>query len=332
MIHSLEPFEQKPARILFPAVLGSMEQKTYEFVDSAGDQPLKIVNVEESETDIVLENAWYILKINKTNGSIVSLQIKQDANREPLSEPIETLAAPSNILEGFVDVMLSEPAWNISPTYRKTPLEPKTYSFEGANLVETGPVRWSVAITMKMNAEEDELGQATYIRKISMYADMEGIDLENDMDFHMNEITTKLFFTIAGKPQESIAEVSYGTISRFLRPTANHDKPRWENNMQDFLTIPANDGSFCFNILNEGKYGFDNIEGNKIGITMIRGPRYPDVPGSSWVNKERSVRQKQGKGKPSVSTDQGRHIIRLRLMPRAGAWESQKNRLCCSCI
>ena len=124
---SLEPFEQKPARILFPAVLGSMEQKTYEFVDSAGDQPLKIVNVEESETDIVLENAWYILKIDKTNGSIVSLQIKQDANREPLSEPIETLAAPSNILEGFVDVMLSEPAWNISPTYRKTPLEPKTY-------------------------------------------------------------------------------------------------------------------------------------------------------------------------------------------------------------
>ena len=177
---------------------------------------------------------------------------------------------------------------------------------------------------MKMNAEEDELGQATYIRKISMYADMEGIDLENDMDFHMNEITTKLFFTIAGEPQESIAEVSYGTISRLLRPTANHDKPRWENNMQDFLTIPANDGSFCFNILNEGKYGFDNIEGNKIGITMIRGPRYPDVPGSSWVNKERFVRQKQGKGEPSVSTDQGRHIIRLRLMPRGGAWESQK--------
>ena len=93
--------------------------------------------------------------------------------------------------------------------------------------------------------------------------------------------------------------------------------------MQTFLTIPAKDGSFCFNIVNEGKFGFDNIEGKKIGITMIRGPRYPDVPGSSWVSKERINRSKAGEGEPEQVTDQGHHIIRLRLMPRAGAWDAQ---------
>jgi alpha-mannosidase len=167
------------------------------------------------------------------------------------------------------------------------------------------------------------LGDATFTQRVTLYANSEGVDLDTLVDWNLKWCTVKCFFEVAGDPQESIAEVAYGTIHRSLYPTANHDKPRWENHMQTFLTIPAQDNSFCFNILNTGKYGFDNIEGNKIGITMIRSPMYTDLPAESCLKQERAVRAEAGLGEVPEHTDLGHHLIRLRLMPRRGAWEDQ---------
>jgi alpha-mannosidase len=325
---NIDSFQRKSERIIFSSPLQSMEQLTCEFV-STTNQPSKefsskIVSVNETEKLFKFENNWYSLQIEKATGNFLSLQIKQDSHGKELKSPIETLAGPSNVLQGFIDASNVEPAWNIDSAYRTKPLDSKSYHVVLVSLVNHGPVIWTLAITVDVTEGNKTSGSARFIRYISLYSTAEGIDLDTDVDWAMKGVLFKLFFTIAGNPKESIAETPYGTIHRLLRPTANHDKPRWENNMQTFLSIPSMDNSFCFNIINEGKYGFDNIEGNKIGITMIRGPHYPDVSGPSWVLPERINRESKGQGVPPINTDQGRHMIRLRLLPRAGSWEQQK--------
>jgi alpha-mannosidase len=235
---------------------------------------------------------------------------------------IETLAGPSNVLGIFEDFTGGEPAWNYDPDYWKKPLPKENISVSPIKLIEQGPVRWTLAFDTAVTSEDN--GKAIFSQKISMYGDAEGIDCETIVDWNMQWTSTKTYFNIAGKPLESIAEVAYGTIRRGLYPTANHDKPRWENNMQTFVTIPAQDGKFCFNILNTGKYGFDNIKGNIIGISMIRGPHYPDTNKESWANEERATREKAGKGTVPEYIDSGMHRIQLRLIPRKGVWEQQQ--------
>jgi alpha-mannosidase len=311
---SIEPLERKNNRLIFTAPLKAWEIKTFEFIPT-GILPAHDVTVIENKDTVELTNRFYILSVRRSDGALISLKL----TGEP---PLETLAGPSNITIAFEDFLLGEPAWNFSPTYRQFPLDEEGIKRYPVEIIERGPVRWTLA--WKVSMEGEDHGTATFTHTLSIYANAEGIDINTTVDWHMHEISVKTYFDIAGNPEESIAEVANGTIRRLLRPTANHDKPRWENNMQTFLTLPARDESFCFNILNEGKYGFDNINGNRIGISMIRGPRYPDAPGSSWVVAERINRKKAGLGEPYDVTDQGGHIIRLRLLPRRGSWSGQQ--------
>jgi alpha-mannosidase len=322
---SLEPLERRNVRLIFTIPLlpwGISCLKFGNLSDLSNTKPGVIVKVTEEK--LLLSNCFYRLAIDKKTGSLLSLRLRGVKTPKQEILDIETLDGPSNIIQVFEDFLLSEPAWNYNPQYRKFPLD--QIQSEGitkfpAVLIENGPVRWTIETKTLMNFEEH--GTATFIQHVSIYAGIEGIECETLVDWHMSEASVKCFYNIAGDPQESISEVAYGTIHRLLYPTANHDKPRWENNMQTFLTLPAKDNSFCFNIINEGKYGYDNIEGHKIGISMIRGPRYTDVPGSSWIAKERMDRIKRGEGQPPDITDQGCHIIRLQLIPRRGSWADQ---------
>jgi alpha-mannosidase len=319
---TFEPLERKCSHLIFSGHLKPWEICTIQFSSIIPSESASSkVSIQEKNDEYFIESEYYQIILRKSNGAIISLKLHKKSLSNSSESPIETLAGPSNVVEGFEDFLLGEPAWNFNPTYRKTPLESDCITRSPLRIVDTGPVRWTFENAISFKTEEN--GWANITQRLSVYADCEGIDLETLIDWKMNEVSVKNFFVIAGDPQISISEVAYGTIKRSLYPKANHDKPRWENNMQSFLTIPAKDNSFCFNIINEGKYGFDNIEGNKIGISMIRGPRYPDVPPSSWVSKERADRKKRDGTEPFDVADHGSHIIRLRLMPKVGNWENQ---------
>jgi alpha-mannosidase len=318
----INEFESRSDRIIFKANLPPLGMKMFQ-LDYNEEEPNSetTISLEESEIEFTLENLFYKLTIDKSTGNIASLQLlKKD--KDGHVDYKETLAHPSNILTGYNDWLPDEPAWNFINTYRDMPFEDDEVKLISVKVIEKGPVRWT--IEKKFEIEAEDRGKAAFTQLISMYKDAEGIDLEIQSDNKIQDTTFKCDFYIAGDPQISIAETPYGTIKRKLYPTANHDKPRWENNMQTFLTIPAKDNSFCFNILNEGKYGYDNIEGNRIGITVIRTPGYTDVPPSSWVDSERTQRKKNGDGEPPSHADLESYIIRLRLMPKLGSWEEQQ--------
>lgn len=318
-LDSMEKLERRPNRLIFHVPLEEWSAQTFTIANTPAKAVLS-VKVQETDNNITLQNQFYTVKIDKVTGAIHSIILPESKDkRNPLPE-LETLAGPSNVLAFYEDFLLSEPAWNFNSNYRNMPLQSAQVVTKPAKLIEKGPIRWTVESLTTITSEE--VGTATFTQRISLYNTAEGIDLDTIVNWRIQWTTTKCFFEIAGNPQESIAEVPYGTIHRSLHPTANHDKPRWENHMQTFLSIPAQDGSFCFHILNRGKYGFDNIDGNKIGITMIRSPMYPDVPASSWVTDERKARAKAGRGNVPEFADDGMHLIQLRLMPKRGRWET----------
>jgi len=336
----LDMWEKRPDRIIFPMNIAALSGKTVEFVYN--EEPTKAtkktskaskitkskaenqkdgVIITETADNIVLENKFHQVTVNKKTGAIDSLQILgNDANGKALA-PMETLDKPSNILQGFYDFAMGEWAWNIAPTYRTMPFEPETVKIKSVKLCESGPVRWTVVVDSLW--ENEDVGRAEFWQYLSVNAESAGVDCDILSDWQMKDSNIKCFYTIAGDPQESIAEIPYGTIHRGLYPKANRDVPRWENHMHNFLCIPAKDDSFCFNILNRGKYAFDNMEGNKIGISTLRSPLYTDVPPSSWVTEERKKREKRGEGQPPTHADLGYHLIQYRLIPKRGSWKHQ---------
>jgi alpha-mannosidase len=339
---SLDIWEKRPDRIIFSTDIAALSSKTIELIYSSNsnednkvnspankkktsklsnEKQILQVKCEEIDDGICLENKFYQILINKKTGSIDSLKIiGVDANGKSLPA-LETLDKPSNVLEGFYDFALEEQAWNISPSYRNMPFESGTVKIKHIKICETGPVRWTVEINSDWNNED--VGHAEFWQYISIYALSEGIDCDILADWQMKDSIIKCFYSIARDPEESIAEIPYGTIHRSLYPKANHDIPRWENHMHNFLSIPAKDGSFCFNILNRGKYAFDNIEGNKIGISTLRAPLYTNVPNVSWIVEERKKREQKGEGTVPTHADLGHHLIQYRLMPKRGSWKEQ---------
>ena len=314
---SIDEFQKRDERIIIPLKIESLGKQILTFADSSqkieDNDPNKQVQIKESEMYWGAENQFYKVKINKADGNILSCILK--------SVEKEVIIGPSANVQLFHDVMLSEPAWNIDPTYFNKPFD-QEYQYTPLKLVEKGPVRWTFENEFTLKGEEDE-GWTKVVKRISIYRDIEGIDIELVVDWHMQYASMKCYFEIGGDPQYSNAEVPYGTILRSLYPKATHDKPRWENHMLTFVNLEAKDKSFNVNLINFGKYGFDNLGGNRIGITTLRGVLYPPITNITWANQERHKTNKEGGTPVPEFTDQGAHIIRYRILPKEGSFDSQ---------
>lgn len=84
-----------------------------------------------------------------------------------------------------------------------------------------------------------------------------------------------------------VAETPYGTNKRSTRPTANHDKPRWENYHQTWVDIISKDDKWGLAVISKDNYGYDADKG-RLGLTLIRGAKYPEPAKAAWVNNERN--------------------------------------------
>jgi alpha-mannosidase len=310
-----DEFQRRPERIILPIPLKALES-TALFLGDGKENPINThasnkIEIKEGETHWEAENQFYKIKIDKANGNIVSCILK--------SIDKDVLKGPSGDIKLFHDITLEESAWNIDPTYRKNPFE-EEYHYTPVKVVEQGPVRWTFETALNFSTEEE--GYTNVTKRISIYNEIEGIDIEIIADWHMQYTLMKCFFEIGGDPQFSNAEVPYGTIIRTLYPKAVHDVQRWENHMLTFVSLEAKDKSFNVNLLNTGKYGFDNLEGNKIGITTLRGVLYPTITNLAWANQERHKTKKEGGTPVPEFTDQGTHIIKYKILPKAGSWDS----------
>nr|MDO8116002.1 glycoside hydrolase family 38 C-terminal domain-containing protein [Candidatus Sigynarchaeota archaeon] len=215
-------------------------------------------------------------------------------------------------LHAYHDKPYREDCWNLMLEWWKheKPL------FPGATVVsihENGPVRWTVRAVHEFGSSSKAILDHSFTRNLP------GFQLTIGIDFHETETLLKYRIPIPGGTGWSVAETPYATARRRNEPIANHDIPRWEKWMHTFVTMERDDASRGLAIINEGKYGFDTLNGH-LGISIIRGPLYPGTNIVAWARDERKRRQDAGMGEPPLHADQGPHVARFWIVPYKGTW------------
>ena len=232
-----------------------------------------------SGSAITLENETLLIKVDKQSGCITSLFDKK-SRYEMLAS-----GACGNQLQFFKDTPKEYDAWNVDPgTLDAAPSV--IGRADSVELLKTDEP--SIRITRHWQGSK-------FVQKLSLSADGDQVDIENDIDWHERHILLKAAVPLAASGPFATYEIPYGSIER---PTTRENS--WEKAQ---FEVPAmrwadlGDGKHGLSILNQTKYGYDAV-GNVLRISLLRGPTWPDA-----------------------EADQGHHHFHYALYPHAGTWK-----------
>lgn len=247
---------------------------------------------------VVLENEFLKVRVDAESGWITSIIDKINQR--------ETLDGPANSLRLFRDNNTMYPAWNIEPSYKKQEI-PIAARPESIEITDRGPVAATVTVRRAVH-------NSPVAMQVRLFAGRPLVDVAAVIDWREKKAILKAYCHAAIKTGRVTCEIPYGAIERAAGDKNKFDRGRWEQSCQKWVSV--SDGRYGLAILNEGKYGFD-ADGGTIGVTLLRGPRYPSAIVNAW-----------GLGEPlnerPTHTDQGLHVIRWGVMPHAGDWRAAR--------
>ncbi|MHA1999737.1 MAG: alpha-mannosidase [Promethearchaeota archaeon] len=311
-----EVLVKRPDRVTFKVDIPQHGFKRVELAMESPESSHPVIDVNDGDGRLVMESDLYKVTVDGKVGTISSIIFKDIGK--------DVLTGPGIQLNAFFDWLPDEPCWNIMPTYREMAIEMNAPV--RVELVEQGPLKWTVELEWEFFNEDSEAkmnGRSKIICRISLVAGAPGIFVDFLMDWHSCEVIMKLDINTSTGASTVVAEVPYGTNARSTRPVANHDVPRWENYNHTWLDMPSADGTWGLAVINKGKYGYDAV-GERIGLTVVRGPKYPAPAYESWVKVERELRKDSGGGPVPTHADQGLHLIQYMIVPHSGTWFDSK--------
>jgi alpha-mannosidase len=230
--------------------------------------------------ELTLENSALRVVVDGRTGCITSLYDKKAG--------FESIAANGcgNQLIAFHDNPKEYDAWNIDANFEEgsQPLD----QAESVQLVEQGPLRATIRISRHWQSSK-------FVQDISLYAGLDRVDVDNQIDWHEKHILLKAAIPLAASSDSATYEIPYGTIER---PTTRNNS--WESAK---FEVPAlrwadlGDGKHGLSLINESKYGYD-AKGNVLRISLLRSPTSPDP-----------------------DADQGQHRFSYSLYPHTGDWK-----------
>jgi alpha-mannosidase len=233
-----------------------------------------------SAQDLTLENSALRVLVDPKTGCITSLFDKRTQ--------FESLAAGAcgNELIAFADNPKQYDAWNIDADFEKsfTGLD----SADSVQLIEHGPLRAIIRVTRTWQ-------RSKFVQDITLYANLDRVDVGNDIDWHESHILLKAAFPLAASSDHATYEIPYGSIER---PTTRNNS--WETAK---FEVPAlrwadlGDSSHGFSLVNDSKYGYD-AKDNVLRISLLRSPTWPDP-----------------------DADREHHHFTYSLYPHAGDWK-----------
>ncbi len=212
------------------------------------------VKVFENDNEIIVENKYYILKIDK-HGRITSMYDKE-AKREILSKP-------SNIITIHDDTPHAWDAWDIdeySIEHGKV-LEPTKIS-----VLEHGPLRAVIEIVY----EYKDSWMKQYMK---ITRDSRRIDFEIEACFKNRRKLVKTWFEPLLNTYEAIYDTPYGIIRRPTHRNTSWERAKFEVPMLSWMSLEEN--NYGFAIISPVKHGITAYF-NKIGLSLIKTPIYPD--------------------------------------------------------
>lgn len=255
-------------------------------VPSLGYEVLHVVSGgKPATTDLrangmTLENSLLRITVDRKTGCIVSLYEK--------ATNFESIAAGGcgNQLQAFQDTPKDYDAWNIDADFEKhvTTLD----KADLVELIEKGPVRATIRVVRAWQ-------NSKFIQDISLYANLDRVDVTNNIDWHETHVLLKAAFPLTAFGPYATYEIPYGSIER---PTTRNNS--WEAAK---FEVPAlrwadlGDENHGLSLINESKYGYD-AKDNVLRISLLRSPTWPDP-----------------------DADRGRHQFAYSLYPHPGDWK-----------
>lgn len=237
------------------------------------------VTAKDAGNTISLENAILRVSVDKQTGCITSLFDKK-SNFETLAS-----GACGNELQFFKDNPKDYDAWNVDPgTYDVAP--EKIEHADAVELVKTAEP--GIRVTRHW-------GNSKFVQTLSLSAEGDMVDIDNQIDWHEAHILLKAAFALAASGPFATYEVPYGAIDRPTTRNNSWEKAQFE--VEAMRWADLGDGKHGMSLLNQTKYGYDGV-GNQLRLTLLRSPKWPDP-----------------------DADMGHHHFHYALYPHAGTWK-----------
>jgi alpha-mannosidase len=225
--------------------------------------------------DKSIENAFFQVRFDE-QGTISGIYDKKN-DRQVIEE--------GNKFQLFEDVPGRYAAWDIVPMYKDREFE--ISPVERSEIVETGAVRLVLR-------QERGLMKSKMVQKIILYRSLPRIDFETEIEWGERDRLLKTGFLVNVNAMRATYDMSYGYIERPTHANTSWDAAKFE--VCGHLWADLSEGDYGVSLLNDCKYGYD-IFGNRMRLTLLRGPQYPDP-----------------------TADLGHHSFTYSLYPHQGDW------------
>ena len=233
------------------------------------------VRAEEVGGGVVIENG--LLRVEVGADGALHRVLDLEAGRE-------VLAGRANALWAYTDKPRNWEAWDIEEGYEG---EGEEIPADGVEVVEEGPLRASVRVTRRWR---DSSISQTY----RLLSGSRRLDVETWVDWHERRVLLRALFPLNVRSHEATSETMFGAQRRPTHGNTGWDAARFEVSAHRFCDL--SEPGYGVALMNDGKYGH-SAKGNVLGISLLRGPLYPDP-----------------------LADEGEHRFTYSLYPHPGDW------------
>jgi alpha-mannosidase len=197
----------------------------------------------------------------------------------------ESLSDRGNQLWSYMDRPRAWDAWDMDETYPDIGEEITAVST--IEIVEQGPLRAAVRVTRNWR-------DSVFVQTYRLTSGSKRLDIVTDIDWHERLVLVRAQFPTSVHTHEATFETMFGVHKRATHRNTSHERARFEVGAHRFVDL--SEPTFGVALLNDGKYGY-SAEGRTIGVSLVRGPLYPDP-----------------------FADEGEHHFTYSLYPHAGTW------------
>jgi len=275
---------------------------------------LTSLSSEETEKEIILENEFFIVKVDKATGLVKSIfdknnkkEVLQDCgNRIQIFEdsPVSgrtSIGFPidAKIFDAWEVYIYQQPG-GVRYVELNNPVDVK--------LAETGPVR--ARVLAKYEYTQEGRPNSTFAQEIMLYHKIPLVKFRLHIDWHTEHRLAKVAFPLNVHSDFTTYDAPYGFVTRRnpLSPEATlAERAKYEVPGQKWIDHSSQDGSYGVSLLNDCKYGFDTAD-DTVRMTLLRSARNPTELRAHFgltVDKRAAAEL----------TDQGEHDITYALYP-----------------
>lgn len=203
-------------------------------------------------SDSFLENEWFRLEVDPSNGYIKRLYDKKNK--------VEVFSGDS-----CVPVVVEDQSDTWSHGVDEFRNDVGAFGNAKVRLVEKGPVR----VTIRVESSYNKSFMRTYV---SIYRGLPYVELRFSLNWNEQHKMLKLSFKVNVDQPVLTSSIPYGWVSR---PCNGEEEPmhKWVDMTGITVSVDGESKNYGLSICNDCKYSYD-AKGSEIRITVLRSPPY----------------------------------------------------------